>query len=96
MNGIHDMGGMDGFGPVRPEANEPVFHAAWERRMFALALTVPFAVPYGDDHFRREIERLPPADYLRAGYYEKWLHAMQSLLAEHGVLPSGTAARAKT
>jgi len=94
MNGVHDMGGMDGFGPVQPEANEPVFHAAWERRMFALALTVPFAVRYSDDHFRREIERLPPADYLRIGYYEKWLHAMRSLLAERGVLPGGTAARA--
>ena len=96
MNGIHDMGGMDGFGPVLPEANEPVFHAAWERRMFALALTVPFAVPYGDDHFRREIERLAPADYLRLGYYEKWLHAMQSLLVERGVLPGSAAARAPT
>jgi nitrile hydratase subunit beta len=67
MNGIHDMGGMDGFGPVQPEPNEPVFHAAWERRMFALALALPAAVPYSDDHFRREIERLPPAEYLRIG-----------------------------
>jgi nitrile hydratase beta subunit len=96
MNGIHDMGGMDGFGPVVSEPNEPVFHAAWERRMFALALAVPFAVSYGDDHFRREIERLPPADYLRAGYYEKWLRAMHTLLAERGVLPGGAAARAPT
>jgi nitrile hydratase len=64
--------------------------------MFALALTVPVAVPYGDDHFRREIERLPPADYLHAGYYEKWLHAMQSLLAERGITPGSAAARAPT
>ena len=94
MNGIHDMGGMDGFGPVRPEPDEPVFHAAWERRMFALALALPVAVPYSDDHFRREIERMSPADYLRAGYYEKWLHAMRSLLVERGVLPGGPTARA--
>jgi nitrile hydratase subunit beta len=96
MNGIHDMGGMDGFGPVLPEASEPVFHAAWERRMFALALALPVAVPYSDDHFRREVERLPPADYLRTGYYEKWLHAMQSLLAERGIMPGSAAARAAT
>jgi len=96
MNGIHDMGGMDGFGPVQPEPNEPVFHAAWERRMFALALALPAAVLYSDDHFRREIERLPPAEYLRIGYYEKWLHAMRSLLMERGILPGGGATRAAT
>jgi len=96
MNGIHDMGGMDGFGPVRPEPNEPVFHAAWERRLFALSQAVPFAVPYGDDHLRREIERLPPADYLRMSYYETWLHAIRSLLAERGILPGSAAARVPT
>jgi nitrile hydratase len=96
MNGIHDMGGMDGFGPVLPEKNEPVFHAAWERRLFALSQAVPVAVPYGDDHFRREIERLPPADYLRMSYYEIWLHAIRSLLAERGILPGSAAARTAT
>jgi nitrile hydratase len=96
MNGIHDMGGMDGFGPVLPEKNEPVFHADWERRLFALSQAIPFAVPYGDDHLRREIERLPPADYLRMSYYEGWLHAIRSLLGERGILPGSVPARVAT
>lgn len=85
MNGIHDMGGMDGFGKVSPEANEPVFHAEWERRMFAVASAIPFAVPYMDDHFRREIERIAAADYLKASYYELWYRSVVSLLTERGV-----------
>ena len=96
MNGIHDMGGMDGFDPVRPEPNEPVFHAAWERRLFALSQAVPVAVPFGDDHLRREVERLPPADYLRLSYYEGWLLAIRSLLAERGILPDAAAPRIAT
>jgi hypothetical protein len=84
MNSMHDMGGMDGFGPVITEANEPVFHAEWERRMFAIASALPYAMPYGDDDFRREIERIPPADYLRLPYYAYWLHAISRLLEEHG------------
>jgi len=96
MNGIHDMGGMDGFGPIPREADEPVFHADWERRLFALSQAVPFAVPFGDDHLRREIERLPAADYLRMSYYESWLHGIRSLLAERGILPGGATARVAT
>lgn len=86
MNTIHDMGGMDGFGPIEREANEPVFHADWERRMFALASAIPFVVPYGDDHGRQEIERLHPAVYLASSYYELWYLAHHELLRQHGVL----------
>lgn len=86
MNGIHDMGGMDGFGPIIREDNEPVFHADWERRMFALALATPFAVPYNDDRVRREIERIPPAEYLASTYYELWLRASEEVLVDLGVL----------
>ena len=96
MNGIHDMGGMDGFGPVRRERNEPVFHADWERRLFALSLALPLSVPYGDDHLRRETERLRPTDYLRMSYYEAWFHAIRALLAERGILPGSTASRVAT
>lgn len=95
MNGIHDMGGMDGFGPVLREANEPVFHAAWEKRVFALSLATPYALPYNDDHLRREIERIPPAEYLQASYYEKWLRGVESLLRERGYLPGGASTRAE-
>ena len=96
MNGIHDMGGMDGFGLVMPEPNEPVFHAPWEARMFALASVTPYAVPYNDDHLRREIERTPPGEYLTIGYYALWLRGVESLLRERGILPGGAARRAKT
>jgi nitrile hydratase len=85
VNGIHDMGGMDGFGRVIPEPNEPVFHADWERRMFGIAAAIPFTMPYADDHLRREIERIAPADYLTSGYYELWYRAISSLLQERGV-----------
>jgi nitrile hydratase len=93
VNGIHDLGGMDGFGAIAPEADEPVFHADWEKRVFALASAIPFAVPYVDDHFRREIERTPPAAYLASGYYELWLHAIERLLIERGVLAQGELTR---
>jgi nitrile hydratase len=95
MNGIHDMGGMDGFGPVVREADEPVFHADWERRVFGLALATPYALRYNDDDLRREIERIPPAEYLRASYYEKWLRGVESLLRERGFLPGGAATPAE-
>jgi len=89
MNGMHDMGGMDGFGPIRREDNEPVFHADWERRMFALASAIPFAVPMSDDHFRQEIERVAPATYLKSDYYELWYRAHMALLQQRGVIEHG-------
>lgn len=91
MDGIHDMGGMDGFGPVEREPNEPVFHADWERRMLAISLALPFAVPFGDDHLRREIERIPPETYLGTPYYGKWLIAIEALLKERGLMPGSAA-----
>ena len=86
MNSIHDMGGMDGFGPIAREADEPVFHAEWERRMFALSFGIAYALSLDDDHFRQEIERVPPAAYLRASYYELWYRAYSALLRQRGVL----------
>jgi nitrile hydratase subunit beta len=86
MNGVHDLGGMQDFGPVEPEADEPVFHADWERR--ALALTLAMAVPGGwsIDASRRARENLPPLQYLSGTYYETWLSALSVLLAEHGLV----------
>ena len=86
MNGVHDLGGMHGFGPVIREQNEPVFHSDWEKRMFAMALTGMGRGAYNIDEFRRAIERMPPADYLAATYYEKWLQAVESLLIEKGLV----------
>ena len=86
MNGIHDMGGMQDMGPVRPENNEPVFHAEWERRMFALDMA--FDGDWNGSQGRFQIEQIPPADYLRLSYYEKWLESLtQLLLKTHAVTP---------
>lgn len=83
MNGVHDMGGMHGFGPIQREANEPVFHHAWEGRVYAIACAPLVPVPGG---FRYAIERMEPAHYLVSSYYEKWLYVQTQGLIEAGVL----------
>jgi nitrile hydratase len=86
MNGIHDLGGMDGMGPVVREENEPVFHAQWERRMFANTLAMLAAGYFRTDEIRRAVELIPPGDYLRSSYYERWLAGLTTLLLEKDVL----------
>jgi nitrile hydratase beta subunit len=86
MNGVHDMGGMHGMGPVDPEPNEPVFHHDWEKRVFAVALATGFLRRWNIDMGRFTIEQMPAADYLRATYYEKWLYRTERLLVERGLL----------
>jgi nitrile hydratase len=83
MNGIHDMGGMHGFGPVEREANEPVFHHDWEGRVFAMRAVTPVPIPGGA---RNNIEKMEPLHYLRSSYYEKWLHARVKGLIDSGAL----------
>src|SRR5215831_1467125 len=73
MNGAHDMGGVHGFGPVVPEADEPTFHADWERRTFALALAAGRAGQWNLDMMRFAFENRSPSDYLSKSYYERWL-----------------------
>ena len=77
MNGIHDMGGMQDFGPVTPEKSEPVFHAPWERRAFGLWIAVPGDWSINADRFEKEL--IPPADYLRMSYYEKIIVGIEEL-----------------
>lgn len=86
MNGVHDMGGMHGFGPVRPEAGEPPFHAPWERRAFGLTLAMGASGQWNLDMSRAARENLPPATYLAASYYEIWLRGLQHLLLERGLV----------
>lgn len=85
MDGIHDLGGLQGFGRIPYEQDEPTFHAGWERRLFGISVTAPLAVPFGDDHFRAMMERMPPLDYLAASYYERWYWSIARLVAERGV-----------
>jgi nitrile hydratase len=83
MNGIHDMGGMHGFGAIEREAHEPVFHHDWEGRVFAMRVVTPVPIPGGA---RSNIEVMEPLRYLRSSYYEKWLHARVKGLIDSGVL----------
>ena len=95
MNGIHDLGGMDGFGRVVVEQGEPVFHHAWERRVFAMTAAMMAAGLGPVDAFRFAVERMAPERYLRATYYERWLTALATRLVEHGLLtPAELDARA--
>ncbi len=84
MNGVHDLGGMDGFGPINPEpeAEESVFHADWEKRVFGLTLAAGFLGKWNIDMSRFARERQHPVDYLRHTYYENWLAGLEKLLAE--------------
>lgn len=86
MNGVHDMGGGQNFGPVRPEADEPSFHAAWERRAFALTLAMAGARLWNLDQTRSARETLPPAQYLASSYYRVWLDGLTKLLLERGLV----------
>jgi nitrile hydratase len=86
MNGVHDMGGMHGFGPVKPEPNEPPFHSKWEGRCLALNRAMGFAKVWNIDKSRAAIENLPPAFYLERTYYEKWALRLQLLLVEYGLV----------
>src|SRR5262245_1352102 len=93
MDGIHDLGGMHGFERIVVERDEPVFHAAWEGRVFALAGLAIAAGLANPDAFRHAIERLSPVDYLTAGYYGRWLAALERLVAERGAAPRPGRAR---
>ncbi|HEY2486697.1 MAG TPA: nitrile hydratase subunit beta [Candidatus Binataceae bacterium] len=86
MDGIHDMGGMEGFGRVQPDVDEVPFHADWERRVFALVNGVLTLTGVNIDEFRHAIERIPPARYLTTSYYERWLLAAETLLVERGIV----------
>ena len=86
MNGVHDMGGMHGMGPVEIEKNEPVFHSQWEARVHALNLACGFHRKWNIDVGRHSRERIPPAEYLAFSYYEKWLRGLEMLLVENGLV----------
>ncbi|HXJ33013.1 MAG TPA: nitrile hydratase subunit beta [Candidatus Eisenbacteria bacterium] len=87
MDGVHDLGGMGGFGAVEVEPNEPVFHEPWEARAFALNfLGIGVLRAYNVHEYRHAVERMDPAHYLAASYYERWLTGVATLLVEKGVV----------
>jgi nitrile hydratase subunit beta len=85
VDGIHDMGGMHGFGAVAPEPDEPTFHEPWEARTFGLSL-VAGATGAVRGSSRARIEAMPPADYLAASYYARWAYALEAGLVATGSL----------
>jgi nitrile hydratase subunit beta len=86
MNGVHDMGGMHGMGAIQREKNEPVFHARWESRVFALNRAVAAWGKWNNDASRHAKELIPPAEYLRFSYYERFLVGMIELLVKTGLV----------
>ncbi len=86
MNGVHDLGGRHGFGPVEREANEPAFHAEWEKAVFLMPTVGMMHRLFNLDEFRHAVERMGQARYLATGYYEHWLAAVERLFVEKGAL----------
>jgi nitrile hydratase beta subunit len=95
MNGAHDLGGMDGFGPVLTEADEPMFHAEWERRAFAITLAAGMHGRWNIDMARFAREDTDPLTYLRSTYYEQWLRGLERLLVEKALVSANELASGK-
>ena len=86
VNGVHDMGGLQGMGPVQYEKNEPVFHEPWEGRVYALSRAMRAWRKWSLDTDRHWLELMPPADYLRMSYYERWLHRLAAHVVKYGLV----------
>jgi len=86
VNGGQDLGGTHGFGPVVAEPNEPVFHAEWERRAFAITVATGFLGRWNIDMSRWHRENRDPRDYLSSSYYELWLKGLESLIEDTRLL----------
>ena len=86
MSRINDVGGMQGFPPLVREVDEPPFHSDWEAHVFAMNRALIGRGVYNLDEFRDAVERIPAAEYLAASYYERWFHAISTLLVEKGVV----------
>jgi len=86
VNGVHDMGGMHGFGKVEPESNEPVFHAAWEGRVLAMQRAMTYTGEWNIDMSRAAQEKLPPQVYLSVSYYKRWALGLEQNLLGRGLV----------
>ncbi len=86
MNGIHDMGGMHGLGPIVREENEPAFHEDWERRILGIVRAMTVGQHATLDEFRHSVERMDPVHYLQSSYYEHWLDGAERLFVEKGYI----------
>lgn len=87
MNGVHDMGGLQCFGKLEPNGEEP-FHHDWEKQVLALTLAMGATGMWNIDESRSARESLPTSYYLGAGYYRIWLAALEKLLLDHELVTS--------
>lgn len=88
MNGAHDMGGMHGFGPIVVKEKDPVFHADWERRAFALTLAMGATGEWNLDMSRQAREQRPAPDYFQKAYFDIWISAVTTLMQERDLISS--------
>ena len=95
MEGAHDMGGVPWSGPVVPEPDEPMFHAEWERRAFAITLAMGMPGGWNIDMSRFARENRPPEDYLSKSYYQIWLAGLERLMLERGLITADEIEAAK-
>jgi nitrile hydratase beta subunit len=86
MNGVHDMGGQQDMGPVEYEKDEPVFHAPWEGRIYALTRAIRALGKWSLDTDRHAIELIQPVEYLRMSYYERWARSLEVQLVQRGLV----------
>jgi nitrile hydratase subunit beta len=86
MNGVHDMGGQQGMGPVEYEKNEPVFHDVWEGRIYALNRAIRALGKWSLDTDRHALELMPPVEYLQMSYYERWVRRLEVQLVRYGLV----------
>jgi nitrile hydratase subunit beta len=86
MNGVHDMGGMQGMGAIQAEKNEPVFHAPWQGRAYAVTRAMGAWRKWNLDVTRYQRELIPPADYFTMSYYERWIVALVELMVKTGLV----------
>jgi nitrile hydratase beta subunit len=93
MNGIHDMGGLHGFGPVKVDPTEPVFVTRWGSRVFCMTQVIDRLGVWNLDEHRHEIELMSPQDYLTWGYYGRWMFAMERILNRRNILTSAEVSR---
>ena len=101
MNGVHDMGGMQDMGPIQTEKNEPVFHERWEARVYGMNVAAGAWRKWNIDASRHQLELIPPAEYLRMSYYERWFAGLVEKMMKGGLVTraeveSGTPAPGST
>ena len=95
MNGVHDLGGMHGMGPVAAPPHEPVFPAPWHARAFAITRAMGAWRKWNLDASRFQREQIVPHEYLRMSYYERWIAGLTELMLRAGLVTRSELASGK-